>query len=235
MNFSGLPRRFWAYFFDLIILSGIYYGLLLLLRMAGIDLLRVKDLVKNDYSFLLNLYISFGIFFVIYEVIFLSSNLSATPGKLIMEMEVVCTNANLYKVLIRSLVKAISSLTGLYIILFTIAAFNDKKQATHDLLSGSFVIDAENSKYSQDVSKSEEIYLEMKNRGLRTFSEQKALTEEMYGKSNKSTNTLSNPLVWILVLVISIAINLLYTKIIYSEVKSYLENMPQTKGRSIYK
>lgn len=227
MNFSELSRRFWAFFFDSLIISGIYYGVLLILRMSGNTILHIENLMKSDFSALANLYISYGLFYVIYEVIFLSSNLSATPGKIIMEMEVVCANSSFFKVLLRSLVKAISSLTGLHIILFTIAIFNEKKQAVHDLLSGSFVIDVDNTKHSLDLANSKDLHNEMKNRGLKTFSEQKALAEEMYGKSNKSTNILASSFVWILVLVIAIALSLVYTRIIYSDVKSYIDNMPK--------
>ncbi len=233
MNYSELSRRFWAFFFDSIIVSGIYYGLLMILRMSGITTFSLQDLIESNFSVFAYFYISYGLFYIVYEIGFLSSNLSATPGKIILEMEVVCTNASFYKVLLRSLVKVISILTGLYIILFTIAVFNEYNQTAHDLLSGCFVIDVDNKKYSTDLVKSKYLYDEMKNRELKTYSEQKALAEEIYGKPNKSTNILSSSFVWILVLFISIASVLIYTKTIYSDAKNYFESLPQSKDHTI--
>lgn len=235
MNYSAISRRFWAMFFDNCIISGIFFGLALLLKTFGVSILSLEEMAFGDMSGMLRFYLLYVIVFFAYEVGFLSSSLSATPGKIIMEMEVACANASFLKVIIRSLIKLISNLTGLAIIFYSIALFNDKKQALHDLIAGSFVIDRESSSNAMDFAneqaKKEALFEEMKSRGMRTFSEQKALEEEMYGKTKKSpiNQILSGPFIWIVILVISFAVNIFGSRALVSDLIKEANTIPQIR------
>lgn len=240
MNFSSVSRRFWALIFDYFIIGSIFYGVVLVLKMSGISIFQLKEVVDGDFSSLSNFYLLYIIIYLIYEVTFLSSNLSATPGKIIMEMEVVSANANFFKVFFRSLIKAISTLTGLHIIFFTIAVFTEKSQALHDLLTGSFVIDKEMTSSSamdltKDITKTDAFYEEMKKRGIKTPSEKKALAEEMFSKAKKnSTNSiLSNSFIWILVLFFSIGFVVIEGKVFVSDLIIELSTIPQYRDNGI--
>lgn len=233
MNYSAISRRFWAVFFDNCIIGGIFIGLALLLKMSGISIFPIEEIASGDMSGMSRFYLLYGIVFLAYEVGFLSSSLSATPGKIIMEIEVACANASFLKVILRSLIKLISTMTGLSIIFYTIAFFNEKKQALHDLIAGSFVIDREAANSAMDLTKDqakkEALFEEMKSRGMKTFSEQKALEEEMYGKAKKSPiNTiLSGSFIWIVILVISFAVNFFGSKALLSDLVKEVNTIPQ--------
>ena len=213
---------------------------ILVLRMNGTSIFPVEEIIEGKFSALSEFYLIYAVIYLIYEVGFLSSNLSATPGKIIMEMEVACTNANFLKVFIRSIIKFISTVTGLYIIFFTIAIFSEKKQSVHDLLASSFVIDKEKSNQggidlTQDITKTEAFYEEMKNRGIKTFSEQKALAEEMYGKANKSSKSsiLSSSFIWVLVLVISIGFSVIGGKVLVTDMIGEMKTIPQFRDNGV--
>lgn len=213
MNFSAVSRRFWALTFDYIIIGSIMYVVILVLRMNGTSIFPVEEIIEGKFSALSKFYLIYAMIYLIYEIGFLSSNLSATPGKIIMDMEVACTNANILKVFIRSLIKLISSVTGLYIIFFTIAIFNEKKQSVHDLFAGSFVIDKEKTNsggidLTQDISKTEAF------------------------KSSKSS-ILSSSLIWVLVLVISIGFSVIGGKVLVSDMISEMKTMPQFKDNGV--
>lgn len=240
MNYSVISRRFWAWFFDNAIIAGILYGVLLVLRMSGMSIFPVEEIIEGNFSSLSKFYLIYAMIYLTYEISFLSSNLSATPGKIIMEMEVACAKASFLKVIIRSVAKFISAATGLYLIFFTIAMFNEKKQAVHDLLAGSFVIDQERENQSamdltQDITKTEAFYEEMKSRGIKTFSEQKALAEEMYGKASKSSKSsiLSSSIIWVLVLVVSFGFSFIGSKVLVSDMISEMKILPQFKNNGV--
>jgi len=221
MNYTRISRRFFAYYFDLLIVSGITSALLLFLKMFNLGL-SLDGILEGDFSYFskltfLNLFI-----FVIYEVAFLISPLSSTPGKLILQLEVVSYNSSFIKVVIRSIVKAIDTLPGLIIISGLVAGFSDKKQSIHDMIAGTFVTDSDtrNQSFSNNMD-SPEFHAEMKNRGIKTFSEQQALAQEMFGKTKNSTQKsfLASPLLWIIVLIISVVIGFIYSSTLTSELQ----------------
>jgi len=125
----------------------------------------------------------FSLIYLIYEISFLSSKLSATPGKLISGLEVVCyEKSNFQKIIIRSLIKAIAILIPpLAILLFIISALSKTKQSLHDKLSNTCVIENNQKNGTNPQMTLEEFFEEMKSRGLRMYSEQRALAQEIYG------------------------------------------------------
>lgn len=225
MNYAKLSRRFWAYYFDSIIVSGVFSAILMFLKLLGINM-SFEGVMEGDFSSLVEFYLIYFLIYLIYEVAFISSSLSSTPGKLILELEVVCSNSSFIKVFIRSLVKTIEMFPGLIIISGFIAVFNDKKQSLHDLSAGTFVTDADNRNQSfENKMNSEELYQEMKKKGIKTFSQQRALAEEMYGKTKKSSakSFLSSPLIWLVLLGISIVISFIYSNSLASDIQNYLQ------------
>lgn len=225
MNFSKLSKRFFAFYFDTIIVSSIVSVVLLLLKRFGTGI-SFENISKGDFSIFTKYFLLYFLVYLIYEIIFLSTNLSSTPGKIILEMEVVSYNSNFIKVFIRSVVKVIQSLPGLIFISGLVAAFSEKKQSIHDLLARTFVTDFDSRNRSAlNKMDSTEFHEEMKKRGIKTYSEQQALIQELYGNPRKFTgkNLLKSPLPWILVLIISIIFNIIFTNSLISEMKSFLQ------------
>jgi uncharacterized RDD family membrane protein YckC len=188
MNISKLTRRFWAYIFDDIIVLGIYLGILLILKYALNMNIPIDRLLERDPTVMAVYYFSFGLLFLVYELFFLSLKVSATPGKMMLGLEVVTDNGNsFFKVLLRSLVKVIATVTSILpFIFFLLAAFSEKKQTIHDRIAGTFVIRKNVSRSAPREIDVEELFEEMKRRGYRTYSEQQALAEEMYGSGNNT-------------------------------------------------
>jgi len=227
MNYSKISRRFFAYCFDTIIVYGIICVLLLFLKVLKIfDISTyIENMLKGDFSFFTNYLLVCFLIYLAYEFIFLTSSLSSTPGKIILEMEVVSHKSSFTKVFIRSLVKVIQSLSCFIFISGLVAVFTEKKQTIHDLLAKTFVIDFDSR--SQSLSNkmdSEAFHEEMKRRGIKTYSQQKALAEEMFGKSRKAINNslLKAPLFWGIILILSIIIGGIYTNLVMSEIKNFL-------------
>lgn len=221
MNYAKLSRRFFAYYFDSIIVSGITSALLLFLKMFSLSI-SLEGLSKGDFSFFSKFYLLYLLLYLVYEVAFLVSPLSSTPGKLILELEVVSYNSSFIKVFIRSLVKVISTLPGLIFISGLVASFTEKKQSFHDMLAGTFVTDsdARNHSFSNKMD-SPEFHAEMKKRGIKTFSQQQALAQEMFGKTKNSADKsfLVSPLLWIIVLIICVIIGFVYSGSLISELE----------------
>lgn len=227
MNYAKLSRRFFAFCFDTIIVSGIVSAILLFLKFLKIfDISKyAENLLKGDFSFFVNYFIISFLVYLAYEVIFLTSNLSSTPGKIILEMEVVSRKANFLKVFIRSLTKVIESSTGLIFISGLVATFSEKKQSIHDLLAKTFVTDFNIKRQSfSNIMDSPEFHEEMKRRGIKTYSQQQALVQEMLGKPGNSSNNslLKAPLLWTIVLVFTIIIGIIYSNSVMSELKKLL-------------
>lgn len=213
MNIGKLFKRFWAYCFDGMIVFSIYLGTLFFIKILGnYDI--ISELIKEIHKTLsseipigqayysLTFYLSYGLLFLIYELSFLSSKLSATPGKLALGLEVVCYNgSDFQKILIRSLLKVTTMLIPPFtLLLFILSIFSKTKQSLYDKLSNTFVITKDNSKLNGTSPQMtlEEFFEEMKSRGLRLYSEQKALSKEIYGSPiplvqtyNKTTSSYS--------------------------------------------
>jgi len=224
MSYSKISRRFFAYLFDTIIVSGIACTLLLILKLLNIFDIRsvAENIVNGDFSFFVNYYILCFLIYLVYEVVFLISNLSSTPGKIILDMEIVSYKSSFLKVFIRAIVKVIESLTCLVLISGLVAVFTEKKQSIHDLLANTFVVDFDRkSHHLPSRMDSEEFHEEMKRRGIKTYSEQKALAQELFGNSKKTNigTILSSPLLWVIVLVVSLIISTIYSNLIVYQIK----------------
>lgn len=191
MSISKLSRRFTAYYFDNNIVVGIYSGILLIIKYALNMDIPIYRLFEGDFTAWSVYILSYGLLYLIYEVFFLSLKVSATPGKMIMRLEIVSDNgSSFFRVLLRSLVKVIAIMTIILpYIFYLLAAFSEKKQTIHDKIAGTFVIKKNVSRSSSKEIDVEELFEEMKRRGYRTYSEQKALTEELYGSGNNSSGS----------------------------------------------
>lgn len=199
MNIGKLFKRFWAYCFDSVIVFSIFWIMLFIIitlsGYSGINFfveathkiltseISLSLLMRQAYILVI-FYLIYGLLYLIYEISFLSSKLSATPGKLLLHLEVVCYNKSSFKkILIRSLLKVAAILIPpLTLAFFIFSSFNKTKQSLHDKLSNTCVIAKNNSRYAANPQMTlEEFFEEMKSRGLRLYSEQKALSQEIYG------------------------------------------------------
>lgn len=244
MNISKLFRRFWAYCFDLMIVCGIYSGILLLINVLDINNTLNKALqgfhavlskgisseLLNEQAFYIALFsLSYGLLFLAYEITFLSSKLSATPGKLILGVEVGCSDKVIFfKVFVRSLLKVLSTLIiPLAFVSFIVSAFSQTRQSLHDKLASTYVtaLNAPNHGTAPHMTL-EEFFEEMTSRGMRLYSEQLALAEEIYGSriiEPEQTNSQAS-VVGVLALVLSIIINLSFISYSYSDIENYVKS-----------
>jgi len=226
------------------IVCGIYSGILLLIKVLDINDTLYKALQgfhtvlsKGISSQLLNeqayyivlLFLSYGLLFLMYEIIFLNSKLSATPGKLILSVEVgCCDKVSFFKVFVRSLIKVLSTLIiPLAFISFIASALSQTKQSLHDKPAHTYVTVLNNpSRGTNPQMTLEEFFEEMTSRGLRLYSEQLALAEEIYGSritEPDKANTRSS-VVGVLALVLSIILNLSFISYSYSDIENYVES-----------
>ena len=232
MNISKLFKRFVAYCFDFLIVLSIYWIILFLIKILSgyngttslLEELRnisspeiAADILKRQAFNLIILYLIYGFTYLIYETSFLSSKLSATPGKLILGLEVVCySKSSFKKILIRSLLKITAILIPPFtLLLFMISAFSKTKQSLHDKFSNTCVITKDNSHLygTKPQMTLEEFFEEMKSRGLRLYSEQVALSQEIYGRPTPLAKPYYKPasnhsLFGVFILVISIAVSI---------------------------
>lgn len=239
MNISKLFRRFLAYCFDIVVVFGIYLGIMFFIKLLssnnGITTLleKVNNISSSrvlwSYAPYISIYYLFyGLLFLIYELSFLSSKLSATPGKLVLGLEVVCySGSNLQKLLIRSLLKVSAILiTPLSLLLFMASALNKTKQSLHDKLSNTCVItkDTRIIRGTNPQMTLEEFFEEMKSRGLRMYGEQKALSEEIYGSPIPLSQTYYKPaslrsMFGIFMLIISIVLGVSFAFYIFPDIQ----------------
>jgi len=78
---------------------------------------------------------------ILYQSLFESSIMQGTPGKMIMEIQVVnerFRRASFGRCLVRNVCRILSS--AIFMIGYLIALFSDKKQTLHDLIAGTFVV-----------------------------------------------------------------------------------------------
>lgn len=245
MNLGNLFKRFWSYFFDLVIVFGIYLGILLLLEIYAnqnvtVELLKEiykisskgfsLETIKENTHYIVIFYLTYALLFLLYEIVFLSSKLSSTPGKSLLSLEVACfKKVSFLKVFTRSLVKIISTLiTPLTFLSFLVAAFTKTKQSFHDKLANTYVISIKKmpQRGSKPKMTSEEFFEEMKSRGLTLYSEQKALADEIYGSQtielDKSSS--ASKFVSVLVLLVSIILCLCFVSFSYPDLQNYIND-----------
>lgn len=193
MNVSGLLRRFFAWWlFDSWIVAGLLFGLIMFLELLGVGASFEEltlGLLDNDFGVLADFYLIYAVLYLIYEICFVVSPLSATPGKLILGIEVVSdSKSSIVKAVLRCLVKLpavlISPINIIYII---IGVVSSKRQSLHDKIAGTYVVYKKTNNHSSKRINSAELFEEMKRRGLRTYSEQVALAEELYGSGRKKS------------------------------------------------
>lgn len=242
MNLGNLFKRFWSYLFDLITVFGIYLGILLIIKILVNQNLTVNlvneiykltskgislESIKESAHYIVIFYLSFGFLFLLYEIVFLSSALSSTPGKLLLGLEVACfKKVSFLKIFTRALVKVLTTLIPLLpFFSYLFAAFTKTKQSIHDKMAFTYVISIQ--KTSQFGSKpkmtSEEFFEEMKSRGLTLYSEQKALADEIYGSKIADLNKSSSKgkFVGFVVILISITLCLSFVSFSYSDLQNY--------------
>ena len=129
MEYAGFWRRFVAWFIDNILLSIVFWLLVLILASIGGDGGAV-------IAYLIGIV---GIF--VYFAYFESSESQATVGKMALGIQVTDVNGqrvSFGKALGRNLGKIISAL--IIYIGYIMAAFTEKKQALHDIMAGTLVV-----------------------------------------------------------------------------------------------
>lgn len=147
---AGFLRRWAALFLDQLILGTAYYALLIVLMVVlgiagGMDLLSRLDAEDPPGWFLaayvgvmLLYYVAAGLYFSLME----SSRHQATLGKMALGIKVVNADGGRlsFAHALGRWFTALLSYVTLYIG-FLLAAFTGKKQALHDLVAGTFVVD----------------------------------------------------------------------------------------------
>ena len=125
MNYGSLGKRFLAAIIDYVAISAI-----------GLFIILITD---EWYFGLSALFIS-----AVYYILFEGGSWHATPGKKIMKISVVDefgTGIDYSKATIRFLGRILSSL--IFGIGYIIALFDDKRQALHDRLAGTYVVEGD--------------------------------------------------------------------------------------------
>ena len=69
MEVGKLSKRVWAYLFDIIIVTGIYAGILVVLHALGKDI-PIKGVIERNPNDLALMYLTFGLLYLFYEVAF---------------------------------------------------------------------------------------------------------------------------------------------------------------------
>ncbi|MCX7922838.1 MAG: RDD family protein [Clostridia bacterium] len=145
--YAGFWKRFAANFIDQFILNigvtilafilGIFLGLFNLA--AGYGEESLSD--DSPFSLLIGIVLGFGVPWL-YHSLFESSSLQATPGKLALGIKVTDLDGNRVsfgKATGRFFGKILSGL--ILLIGFIMAGFTEKKQALHDMMAGTLVVD----------------------------------------------------------------------------------------------
>ncbi|TYQ15806.1 UNVERIFIED_CONTAM: putative RDD family membrane protein YckC [Acetivibrio alkalicellulosi] len=191
MQVSKLSQRFLAYFFDIVIVTGVYGGGLILLSLLGKDI-PIQGVFQRNLNDLALFCLTFGVFYLLYEIVFLTSSLSATPGKLIFNLEIIsCKKSSVVDSLIRSFIKVLATMTQIIpIFFFFVAVFRVNNQTVHDIASDTIVVKKQISHSVQPTGIN--LFEEMKRRGLKTYSEQVALANELKNMKRKTVSSASS-------------------------------------------
>jgi uncharacterized RDD family membrane protein YckC len=145
LTYAGFWARFFAAFLDLLVLgAGV---ILLLLSIAGLIAYSGRDSILHDPQDLSRFYWAIICMAVAYSILMESGTRGATLGKRWMNLKVLDTNGNRLTVWLaarRLLARAFSYLS--LMIGFLLQPFTRRKQALHDLLAGTIVVRANESK-----------------------------------------------------------------------------------------
>lgn len=223
MNVGRMFTRFWAYTFDCIIVIGIYAGLISILRIMGMSI-PLNGLLEKSSDAIFMFYSTYGLLFLIYETVFLGSGLSATPGKLILGLEVCCySKGSLVKVFLRALIKVMATiLNPIPLVFFFFALFSKNHQSPHDLLAQTLVVNKNNDTASSQES-SFNIFDEMAKRGLNTYDEQLELMNQLKGTREVRYKSASYAWLGGVFLVFSIVCGIWFITSSYSDVVNYAQ------------
>lgn len=224
MEVSKLSKRIFAYLFDIIIVIGIYGGLLILLYVLGKDI-PIKGVLERNPNDIALIYLTFGLLYLAYELLFLSTKFSSTPGKLILNLEVIsCKKSSVFDALIRSCIKVVATLTQIVpVIFFIISIFTANKQAVHDIAADTIVMQKKKRTVvrSNNVDTTVNLHEEMKKRGLRTYSEQVELAKELNCyKGARHIGSSSYAWLGVLIFVFSIVCGVFFVSFFYADIKT---------------
>lgn len=223
MEVSKLSKRIFAYLFDIIIVIGIYAGILIILHMFGKDI-PIEGVLEKNPNDLALVYLTFGLVYLFYEVFFLSTNFSSTPGKLIFNIQIIsCKKSSIFDALIRSTIKVIATLTQIVPVIFLIISiFTANKQAVHDIAADTIVMQKKRTVIrSRNVDPNVNLFEEMKKRGLKTYSEQVELAKELNCyKGTSSASKSSYAWLGVLIFVFSIGCGVFFVSFFYADIKA---------------
>jgi uncharacterized RDD family membrane protein YckC len=142
---AGFLRRWVALFVDILILSSVYYAAFFALLMLGFGLragMGGRDFEAAMGGITLLAYPLYFLFASIYYAGFEASSMQATPGKLVLGIKVVDREGRRLSpahALGRWVAASLSYLT--VYVGFLMAAFTERKQALHDIVAGTQVVD----------------------------------------------------------------------------------------------
>jgi uncharacterized RDD family membrane protein YckC len=156
-NLAGLGKRFLAFMVDCVVVTLLYYiiSTILLRPYGGLtgamglkDFQFGEDLVSGAFSAFKALFVLFLTFVAglviafFYDFLMIVSSKRATVGKILMKIQVVKSNGDALGIsgaFMRSFLKFAS--VFLWLLPWFMAVFTKKKQAIHDLLVNSVVIE----------------------------------------------------------------------------------------------
>ena len=156
---AGLGKRFLAFIIDIfIVIIGSFLLCFILLQPFGgfsgatglADFQFGEDLVKGAFlgiSFFvvfIMLFVRIFVFGFFYEIFMLSSSKQATLGKAMMNIKVVSLNGNslsFLEALFRTVIKYFTG--NIFIFLWLVCLFNDKRQNLHDLAVNGWVVESD--------------------------------------------------------------------------------------------
>ena len=140
MHEAAYIRRFFGLVFDLMIAISLFCGILMIIQYLEFNV-PIHTFMAADETIMLKAYGWFAGFYFIYELFF-SALLSATPGKILGNVEddyhpwTHRTN-----VILRSLIKSITVLLGIPIVISFVVALANQTRSIHDLAARTKVAD----------------------------------------------------------------------------------------------
>ncbi|MBN1891191.1 MAG: RDD family protein [Clostridiales bacterium] len=142
MSNAAYIRRFFALIFDIFISISLFCGIILIVQSYGLEF-PIKEFFAADQTAMLHVYLYCAGFYLFYDLLF-SALLSATPGKIVVNIEDEYYRGHtLINVLLRSVFKTITVFLGPVTILisFVVALFSKDNQSIHDYIARTTVKD----------------------------------------------------------------------------------------------
>jgi len=141
VHYGGFWIRLLAYIVDGIILNIVFWILALLFGVSIMGDMSDPAAMEGMSGAMAGVQILGLVIFLVYGAAFNSSNLQATPGKLLVRLKVTDDSGGkltFLRALGREAAKIISSI--ILLIGFIMAAFTDRKRALHDMIAGTLVM-----------------------------------------------------------------------------------------------